>query len=116
MFLTYSHVNGWGMYYVMSYLAARRAWAGMSSRRALEMAANNMEAMLGHGGRWQSYNLMSFESPFGARREAAHVGGGSQPEERHGLAAEVLKIDRHITVLLGSFWREFGGVGAVFNA
>jgi hypothetical protein len=28
----------------------------------------------------------------GARRDATHVGGGSQPEERHGLAAEVHKI------------------------
>jgi hypothetical protein len=36
----------------------------------------------------------SRESPMMARREATHVGGGSQPDERHGLAAEVLRIDR----------------------
>jgi hypothetical protein len=30
----------------------------------------------------------------GARLEATQDGGGSQPEERHGLAAEVLRIIR----------------------
>jgi hypothetical protein len=30
----------------------------------------------------------------GVRLGATHDGGGSQPEERHGLAAEVHKIDR----------------------
>jgi hypothetical protein len=30
----------------------------------------------------------------GVRREAKHGGGGSQPEERHGLAAEIHRIDR----------------------
>jgi hypothetical protein len=39
-------------------------------------------------------NLASFKSPPGARLEATHDGGGSQPEERHGLAAEVLRIIR----------------------
>jgi hypothetical protein len=33
---------------------------------------------------------VSFMSPHGARLEATHDGGGSQPEERHGLASEVL--------------------------
>jgi hypothetical protein len=34
------------------------------------------------------------ESPMGARREATHAGGGSQPQERHGEAAVVHIIDR----------------------
>jgi hypothetical protein len=37
---------------------------------------------------------VSFMSPLGARLEATQDGGGSQPEERHGLAAEVLRITR----------------------
>jgi hypothetical protein len=37
---------------------------------------------------------MSFMSPLGARIEATLDGGGSQPEERHGLAAEVVRITR----------------------
>jgi hypothetical protein len=36
----------------------------------------------------------SFTSPLGARLKATQGGGGSQPEERHGLAAEVLRIIR----------------------
>jgi hypothetical protein len=38
--------------------------------------------------------LVSLTSPLGARLEATQDGGGSQPEERHGLAAEVLMIIR----------------------
>jgi hypothetical protein len=37
---------------------------------------------------------VSFKSPPGARPEATHDGGGSQPEERHGQAAAVLTITR----------------------
>jgi hypothetical protein len=40
-------------------------------------------------------NHVSFKSPLGARLEATHDGGGLQPEERHGMAAEVLKIICH---------------------
>jgi hypothetical protein len=39
-------------------------------------------------------NPVSFASPMGARLEATDDGGGSQPEERHGMAAEVLRIIR----------------------
>jgi hypothetical protein len=39
-------------------------------------------------------NHVSFMSTLGARLEATQDGGGSQPEERHGLAAEVLRIIR----------------------
>jgi hypothetical protein len=38
---------------------------------------------------------VSFMSPMGARLEAAQNGGGSQPEERHDLAAEVMRIIRY---------------------
>jgi hypothetical protein len=34
------------------------------------------------------------ESPLGTTRDAMLAGGGSQPEERHVMASEVLKIDR----------------------
>jgi hypothetical protein len=37
---------------------------------------------------------VSLESLLGARREATQAGGGSQPGDRHGLAAEVQMIDR----------------------
>jgi hypothetical protein len=37
---------------------------------------------------------VSFTSPLGAKLEATQDGGGSQAEERHGLAAEVLRITR----------------------
>jgi hypothetical protein len=37
---------------------------------------------------------VSFMSPLGARLEAKRDKGGSQPEERHGMAAEVLGIIR----------------------
>jgi hypothetical protein len=37
---------------------------------------------------------MGLEPPLGARRDAAHAGGGSRPEKRHGLAVEVPWIDR----------------------
>jgi hypothetical protein len=37
---------------------------------------------------------VSFMSSLGERIEATEDGGGSQPEERHGLAAEVLRIIR----------------------
>jgi hypothetical protein len=36
-----------------------------------------------------------FESPLGVSLRATQDGGGSQPEERHGLAAKVHKIYRH---------------------
>jgi hypothetical protein len=35
-----------------------------------------------------------FKSPLGARPDATQDGGGSQPEERHGMAATVLRITR----------------------
>jgi hypothetical protein len=37
---------------------------------------------------------MSLESPLGVRREATQAIGGSQPEERRGLEAEVRRINR----------------------
>jgi hypothetical protein len=37
---------------------------------------------------------VNFKSPMGARPEATPDEGGSQPEERHGLAAAVLRITR----------------------
>jgi hypothetical protein len=41
-----------------------------------------------------AYQPMNLESPLGTMREATQAGGESQPEERHGLTAEVLRIDR----------------------
>jgi hypothetical protein len=48
-----------------------------------------------------TWRLLTADQPCGtrvahrARREATHAGGGSQPEERHGMAAEVHMIIRH---------------------
>jgi hypothetical protein len=61
--------------------------------RALELAVDIRKAMPWHAVRWKSTSHVSLESPLGARREAAHAGGGSQPEGRYGLAAEV-RTDR----------------------
>jgi hypothetical protein len=46
------------------------------------------------GPRLTSNYLVDVEHPMGVRHDAKLVGGGSQPEERRGLAAEVLMIDR----------------------
>jgi hypothetical protein len=35
-----------------------------------------------------------FRAPYGVKHDARQAGGGSQPEERHALAAEVLNIGR----------------------
>jgi hypothetical protein len=37
---------------------------------------------------------MRLESPEEGRLDVSHAGGGSQPKERHGPAAEVHRIDR----------------------
>jgi hypothetical protein len=50
---------------------------------------------------------VSFMSPMGARIEATQDGGGSQPEERHGLAAEVVRIERRRKTRYGGFWKIF---------
>jgi hypothetical protein len=41
---------------------------------------------------------MDVELPIKPRHDAKHVQEESQPEERHGLAAEVLEIDRCPTI------------------
>jgi hypothetical protein len=46
----------------------------------------------------------SFKSPVGARHAATLDGGGSQPEERHGLAAAVLRITRRRKNPVRFFW------------
>jgi hypothetical protein len=46
------------------------------------------------------------ESPLGARPDATKDGGGSQPEERHGVAAAVLRITRRRKKPgTGGFWK-----------
>jgi hypothetical protein len=45
------------------------------------MAADNREATLDQGVRWQLTSHVSLESPLEARREASRAGAGSQPEE-----------------------------------
>jgi hypothetical protein len=52
---------------------------------------------------------VSFKSPLGARLEATQDGGGSQPEERYDMAAEVLRINRRrktpVRGVLGNYCR-----------
>jgi hypothetical protein len=48
-------------------------------------------------------SLVSFASPQGARLEATQDGGGSQPEERHGMGAEVIMIIRRRKPRYGGF-------------
>jgi hypothetical protein len=79
----------------MSFWEARRVRADLSWRRALKKATDSWdEAAAGQGTCRPSTSHVSIESPMGARRKAMRAGGGSQPEERHGLAAEVHKIHR----------------------
>jgi hypothetical protein len=89
--------------YLMHIWAARRVLAHMSWRRALEWATDNRQASLGQGARSHSSSPVSFEYPLGARQEATHGGGGSKPEERRGLAAEVQMIDRRQKTRYGGF-------------
>jgi hypothetical protein len=63
-------------------------------RRPSELAADNREAMPGKSARWRMTSDSDIDLPLGARHNAKHAIGESQPEKRHGLAAEVLRIDR----------------------
>jgi hypothetical protein len=60
---------------------------------------------------WRSLSADSFvifKSPPGAKLKATQDGGGSQPEEQHDLAAEVLGIiRRRITPVRGGFSKVF---------
>ena len=60
----------------------------------LELAADSWEAALGTALASSRQPCESLKSPLGARPDATQDGGGSQPEERHGLAAAVLRIAR----------------------
>jgi hypothetical protein len=80
--------------YVLHILAARRVMVDLSLRRALELVTDNREAAPEQVGSRQSASHVSLESSPGARQEATYARGGSQPEERRGLAADVHMIDR----------------------
>ena len=60
----------------------------------LELAADSWEAALGSALASSRQPCERLGSPLGARPEATQDGGWSQPEERHGLAAAVLRIAR----------------------
>jgi hypothetical protein len=60
----------------------------------LEQAADSSEAALGTALASSCQPCVSLRSPLGARPDATQDGGGSQPEERHGLAAAVPRIAR----------------------
>jgi hypothetical protein len=75
--------------YLRGCFAATRVRTDVTWRWALEMAADISEARPWQGVHGQPTGLVSLESPLGPRREATQAGGGSQPEEQHGLAAEV---------------------------
>jgi hypothetical protein len=59
------------------------------------MAAGSWAAAPGKGARWTTTNHVDTEPPIEGRHDAKQAGGGSQPRERHGLAAEVFMINRH---------------------
>jgi hypothetical protein len=48
----------------------------------------------GEGVRWTTTILEEVEPPIVRRHDANETRGGSQPDEWHSLAAEVLRIDR----------------------
>ena len=60
----------------------------------MELAVDKWEATLGPAMASNRQTCESIRSPLGARPEATQDGGWSQPEERHGLAAAVLRITR----------------------
>jgi hypothetical protein len=60
----------------------------------LEMAADSWEAALGTALASIRRPCESLRSPMGARPDATQDGGGSHPEERHGVAAAVIRIAR----------------------
>ena len=60
----------------------------------LELAADSWEAALGTTLASSRQPCENLKSPLGARPDATQDGGGSQPEERHGLAAAVPRIAR----------------------
>jgi hypothetical protein len=64
-----------------------------SGTRVLELAADSRKVALWYGARWLPTTLLVYAS-LGGRLTATHDGGLSQPEERHNLAAEVLRIIR----------------------
>jgi hypothetical protein len=98
---------GWDMCLRVCF-AATRVRTDLSRRRALELVVDSREAALGHRFRWQPANHVRLESPFGARREATQAGGGSQPEERHSLAAEVhMIVRRQKTTRFGGFSNKY---------
>ena len=60
----------------------------------MELAADTWEAALVTALASSRQPCESLRSPLGARPDVTQEGGGSQPEERHGLAAEVGRIIR----------------------
>ena len=60
----------------------------------LELAADSWEAALGTALASSRQPCETFWSTLGERPEDTQDGGGSQPEERHGLAAAVIRIAR----------------------
>jgi hypothetical protein len=80
--------------YLRGRFLATRLRTDLSGRRALELAADIQEVAPRHGARRQPTIHMGLEFAMGARREAAQAGGGSLPEERRGMAAEVHRIIR----------------------
>ena len=73
--------------------------------RVLELAADSWEAALGTTLASSRQPCETFKSLPGARPEATQDGGGSQPEERHSLAAAALRITRRRrNPGTGGFW------------
>jgi hypothetical protein len=66
----------------------------------LELAAESREVAQGKSARWTSTSPLEVQPPIdrgeAVRHETKHAGGGSQAEERHGLAAGVLRIGRRL--------------------
>jgi hypothetical protein len=58
------------------------------------MAADNWKVAPWHGARYVWTHMRDLNLPPGVRRDGTHAGRRSQPEERHGMEAEVLRIDR----------------------
>jgi hypothetical protein len=72
--------------HLISFVAARRVHEDLSCRRALELAVDSREAVLGHGVRWQPTSHVGLESPRGARRPIPPL-VGTHPSTRVPLAA-----------------------------
>jgi hypothetical protein len=69
----------------------------------LKVAADSREVTPWKVARCTLTSHVDVEPPMGVRHYVKHNGGGSQPEERHALVGDVLRICRRRKARYGGF-------------